>query len=91
MYRFSGWGDIYRAAVGNLGRRADNEARPLRCSQMSSPDLAKMLLACGGHMSLAFGIFFRALPDTLYWWEGEALRQEDISHGSSVEQQINPE
>jgi hypothetical protein len=60
-----GWfGDFYRAGTRDLTRQQPHkETRPSGSGQTSGPDLAKMLLASGGHMSLTFGMFFGALPN----------------------------
>jgi hypothetical protein len=76
MHRLiDGWvGDLYRASVEDFARRGKNETRCSGSGQMDSRDLAKMLLASGGHLSLAYGIFFQTLPDRFYAAELEPLR-----------------
>jgi len=70
-----GWlGDLYRAGMRDLARRPHSETRPSRSGQTSSRDLAKMFLASGGHLSLAYGIFFRTIPDLDYSAEPEHVR-----------------
>src|SRR5689334_12256932 len=65
------FGDLYRAGIRDLARRPYKEARPSGSGQMSPRDLARMLLASGGHLSLAFGMFFRTIPDLHYLAEPE--------------------
>lgn len=73
-----GWvGDLYRACMRDLARRPHKEARPSGSGQMSASALAKMLLASGGHLSLAYGIFFRTIPN--YLAEPEHVRYHRIS------------
>ena len=70
-----GWvSNFYRAGMRDLARRLTKEARPSGSDQMSPRDLAKMLLASGGHLSLAYGIFFRTIPDLHFSVEPEHVR-----------------
>ena len=76
MHRlFNGWiSNLYRASVGDFAWRGKNEARCSGPGQRDSRDLPKMLLASGGHLSLAYGMFFRTLPDVLDSTKPEPLR-----------------